>query len=98
MKVFRVNFKDGVYLHGQVAQAIGLAEGPDGEVAPMNLMGLKRVSSITPNAAGLIIVQGGRHFFVPWDSISSCEIEPTLPEKATVDLLKRGKAGVQDLL
>ena len=81
MKIFRVNFNDGVYLNGQVAQCVGLADAGDGEAPPMTLMGLKRVSAINPTAAGVVIVQGDRHFFVPWTSISSCEIakpEPTL--------------------
>jgi hypothetical protein len=73
MKILRVNFRDGIYLNGQVKQAIGLVD--EGESAPaMSLMGLTRVDKITPGASGLLIEQGGRTFFTPWASVSSCEV------------------------
>lgn len=102
MKILRVNFRDGVYLNGQVAQAIGIVEEGEGEAPAMTLMGLKRVSSITPTAAGLTITQGPRTFFVPWTSISSCEVMPETIEKAPPAMVEtrgaKGKVVAGDLL
>jgi hypothetical protein len=88
MKILRVNFRDGIYLNGQVKQAIGLVE--DGEDAPtMSLMGLTRVDKIASGASGILIEQGGRTFFVPWPSVSSCEVvtEVVVLKNPNADLL-----------
>jgi hypothetical protein len=80
MNIKLVNFKDGVYLAGQVKQTIG--HKLDGNQGAVGVSGVTRVQNIEATGEGLIVSMNDRRFFVPWVSVASCELHPDSPVKA----------------
>jgi hypothetical protein len=74
MNIKLVNFKDGVYLAGQVKQTIG--HKLDGNQGAVGVSGVTRVQNIEATGEGLIVTMNDRKFFVPWVSVASCELHP----------------------
>ena len=79
MNIKLVNFKDGVYLAGQVKQTIG--HKLDGNQGAVGVSGVTRVQNIEATGEGIVVTMNDRQFFVPWQSIASCElhVEPAVP-------------------
>jgi hypothetical protein len=77
-----IKFHDGVYLHGRVVQSVGVG-GQEAE--GQSMLGLQRVESATGSDAGVVIKHQGKFFFVPWTSISSCEIADPAGKSLPVD-------------
>lgn len=76
-----VTFRDGVYLHGVVAQSVGVGSGavPQNSVSAGGLRLVERIV-LESGLPGVIVYMAGRKFLVPWSSISSLELEPDEPE------------------
>ena len=103
MNVLKVNFKDGVYLNGTVKQNIGVAGSVE---QALGVSGLTLVNSIEANPVGVTIAMGDRvgvvrFFFVPWQSIASCEVadpRQTLAESRRQASLATDLLGDEDAL
>jgi len=72
MRIKLINFKDGVYLHGQVKQTVGC--GLENNQGALGVTGVTQVEKLEPFDNGVVISMSGRDFFVPWTSVASCEL------------------------